>query len=311
MQILPSKELLPFIKHYLFLESEGTSIKKLRLFSDGNTGVVFSFKSSLISDAKNDGSLNCFPNSFVYGQITEFKDLYLVSEASLIIVVFQPSGINLLMGIPADELRDNIIRTEELFGWQGVKLQEKLSEQANFKERLKLLNTFFTELIAKKSFTNQTLIQASLNFIIKNRGVISINQLVKYTGYTERHIERKFSEAIGLNPKKFSSIIKLHSFLGYLKENPKNFTVIAYEAGYSDQSHLIKEFKKYTGMTPTEYVNIADKLTINFVELYPSKTKSENSMSDLYNLPGNPIATFVQHLNVDKYVQSKNFDSSI
>lgn len=48
MQITPTKELSPYIKHYLFLESEGTLSKKLRLFSDGNTGMVLTFSGNLI-----------------------------------------------------------------------------------------------------------------------------------------------------------------------------------------------------------------------------------------------------------------------
>jgi AraC-like DNA-binding protein len=289
MQILPSKELMSFIKHYLFLESEKKSIKKLRLFSDGNTGMVFSFKSNLISNIQNNALLDYLPTSFVYGQISEFKDLYLVNEASLIIVVFQPAGINQLMGVSAAELRDNIIRTEDLFGWQGLNLPAKLFEQSNVQGKLKILNAFFIELATKKVFVNQVLIDASVNFIFKNKGANSINQLVKHVGYTERHIERTFIECIGLSPKKFGNIVKLHSFLKLLKDKSthNNLTKISYEAGYSDQSHLIKEFKKYTGITPKEYLYKTNKLTINFMEFDASHSTVE-AMSGLYNLLRKP-----------------------
>ena len=282
MQILPTKELLPYIKHYLFLESEGHTIKKLRLFSDGNTGMVFCFKHSLISGVQDINNLNYLPDSFIYGQIGEFKDLYLVHEASLIIVVFQPDGINKLLGISANEVRDKIISTEDMFGLPGLMLYENLFDQLNPEDKLDLLNTFFLKLTPKHSLSNQTLIQSSLNFIIKNRGTITIKQLVKHTGYTERHIERVFSESIGISPKKFGNIVKLHSFLKLLKDKSvqNNITAFCYEAGYFDQSHLIKEFRKYTGITPTQYLNDTSRLATNFMEL-----KSANlPMSGLYNL---------------------------
>lgn len=283
MQILPSKKLLPYIKHYLFLESEGHSIKKLRLFSDGNTGMVFCFKDSLISGVQDINSLSYLPNSFIYGQISEFKDLYLVNEASLIIVVFQPDGINRLLGISANEVRDKIISTEEMFGLEGLMLHEKLFNQLNLEDKLDLLNTFFLKLTPKHSLSNQILIQASLNFIVKNKGTITIKQLVKHTGYTERHIERAFSESIGINPKKFGNIVKLHSFLKLLKDKSvqNNITAFCYEAGYSDQSHLIKEFRKYTGITPTQYLNDTSRLAINFMEFH----SADIPMSGLYNSP--------------------------
>jgi AraC-like DNA-binding protein len=266
MQILPSIKLLPFIKHYLFLDSKEKRSKNFRLFSDGNTGVVFSLKNNLLIGAGSDAT-DRLPSSFIYGQLTTFRDLYLAGDESLIIVVFQPSGIYEMMDIPADELRDNIISVEEVFGSSSLTLQEKLFEQPNLQQKLDLLNTFFAASVRSSVGITETLVRSSLKFMIQQKGVISISQLVKYTGYTERHIERKFNESIGLSPKRLSSIIKLHHFLGSLKNGVRDFTELGYEAGYFDQSHLIKEFRKYTGMTPKHYLAASDKLTINFVEL--------------------------------------------
>ena len=269
MQISPAKELLPFIRHYLFLESSGNDVKKLRLFSDGNMGIVFSFKNNLLNGFDDIAQSEMLPGSFLYGQISEFKNVCLRNETGLIIVVFQPTGINQLMGIPAHELNDSIIRTEYIFNKQGRQLYEKLAEQFTIQDKLRLLNAFFLEQLAKRMVPDDSLLRAALNFIVKNKGLISSNQLVKLTGYTERQVERKFMESVGINPKKFSNIVKLHTFLKELKsnQNNKNLTSMAYEAGYADQSHLIKEFKKITGMTPKIYQYNADKLAINFVKL--------------------------------------------
>jgi len=267
MQILPSNELTSFIKHYLFLESSAIGIKSLRLFSDGNPGLVFSMKNKLSISQKDNDVLASLPDSFLYGQITEYKDIYLINETALIIVVFQPAGINKLLGIPADELRDHIVETGEIFGKKGVEIEERLAGETTVHDKLILLNSFFIDLVSKRASENELFISASINFILKYKGLLSIADLVKFTGYTERHIERKFMEQIGINPKKFASIVKLHSFLRYTnnRTNDISLTEIVYKAGYADQSHLIKDFKKYTGMTPNLYLNKADKLAVNFV----------------------------------------------
>lgn len=84
-----------------------------------------------------------------------------------------------------------------------------------------------------------------------------------------------------MSPKKFVNIIQLHSFLKLLRNKPaeKDLTSICYEGGYFDQSHLIRAFKKYTGITPSEYLNNTTKLAINFMEF---KDRPE-PMSGLYN----------------------------
>lgn len=273
MQILPTKELSKYIKHYLFLERNCTDMQKLRLFSDGNTGIVFSLKNKLISDFSDYKSPVYLPDSFLYGQLNSFKDIYSDSSIEMIIVVFHPNGINHLLGVASSELSETILNIDTLFGKEGTELHEKLGGQIKIQDRLFLLNKFFKKLEAKKPQTNQLIANASLDFISKNKGLFSLRQLVDYTGYTEKHIERKFKECIGLNPKKFGSIIKLHHFLKLLevKTQNTNLTSISYQAGFADQSHLIKEFKKQTGITPTEYLSSKKKLTNNFIESLSDK----------------------------------------
>lgn len=269
MQVSPSKELSPYIKHYLFLDNTETAVQKFRLFSDGNTGLVFSVKSKLISGINKYEIKEYLPASFLYGQLNGFKDLYSENEITLIIVVFQPNGIHQLLGIPAHEFYDSIIPVEDVFDKKITALQEGLFDQNN-QIRTELLNSFFNSLIGSKTASNQFLIDHSLNFIIKNKGQFSIKQLVEYTGYTERHLERKFKECIGLNPKKFGNVVRLHYFLKLLKDKSEdtNLTTICYDAGFSDQSHLIKDFKKHTGITPTEYVHSTGKLTNNLIKRF-------------------------------------------
>ena len=137
-----------------------------------------------------------------------------------------------------------------------------------------LLNHFFRSLIAVKSASNQFIINNALNFIVTNKGDFSVKQLVEYTGYTERHLERKFKECIGLNPKKFGNVIRLHHFLKLLnnKSDTTNLTAICYDAGFSDQSHLIKDFRKHTGISPREYLFNSGKLANNLIKTSPAST---------------------------------------
>ena len=271
MQILPSEALLPFIKHYLFLENKKSDITKLRLFSDGNTGIVFSFKKQLIASFKKFAVPDCLPDTFLYGQINKFNDIYSPGEINLLIAVFHPAGMNELLGIPAEKLRNKIIRIEEIFGSKGTELQEKLIEQPGIQDKIGLLNNFFLQLVAKNTIKNQLIVTAALDFIVKNKGQVSLDRLVKFTGYSERQIERKFLECIGLNPKKFADIVKLHVFLKQLKDKTAhiNLTDVAYDAGYFDQSHSIKVFRKNTGFTPQEYLHNTETLSNNFVIIRP------------------------------------------
>jgi len=269
MQIPLSGELSPFIKHYLFVDSKGSAIKKLRLFSDGNTGIVFSFNSHLFSLQPSTELQEWLPPAFLYGQITGFKDIYAAGDTSLVIIVFHPQAIHQIFGIPAIELRDKVIPVDEIFGHQFQYIQEQLAELQHIRDKVNLLDGFFLSFIYKNGFNPQPVTTNTLQQIQLAKGLMPVGQLTKITGFTERQIERKFIECVGLTPKMYSNIVKLHHLLKHLNNGNTNkkLTSIAYEAGYTDQSHSIKEFKKYTGLTPGEYIKKAGKLTNNFLEL--------------------------------------------
>lgn len=277
MQILPPAILLPYIKHYLFLESNGNYNKTLRLFSDGNTGMVFCINDSRMTlDAT--GRL---PQAFIYGQIGHFKDLYLAKEGSFLIVVFQPDGFYRLAGIPASTLKDNIIAIDDLFGESARILCRTIVESQHRQSNLEHLNKFFYNMANDRKTSSQKLIGIASQFIVNNNGLVTIESLLKHTGYTERHIERLFSDHIGMSPKKFANILQLHTFLKLLRSKPNDasMTAICYAAGYFDQSHLIRTFRKYTGITPSEYVRSTHRLAVNFMQFNTQIT----TMSALYN----------------------------
>ncbi|WP_433903679.1 DUF6597 domain-containing transcriptional factor [Sphingobacterium puteale] len=277
MQILPPKILFPYIKHYLFLESSVDQHKKLRLFSDGNTGMVFLLDQGFLSVNQSQH----LPHSFLYGQISHFRDLALNKQTSFIIIVFQPDGLHKLLGISAHELKDQIVLTQDVFGKPAVTLYENLGYLKKTDEKVHALNTFFYNLVVQNKSSSQQVLPAVLQYINRQKGLVTVEQMANYSGYTERHMERIFSQQVGMSPKKFVNIIQLHSFLKLLRNKPaeKDLTSICYEGGYFDQSHLIRAFKKYTGITPSEYLNNTTKLAINFMEF---KDRPE-PMSGLYN----------------------------
>ena len=88
---------------------------------------------------------------------------------------------------------------------------------------------------------------------------------------SERQLERKFRENIGISPKKFSNVIRLQFFLKLFRTKPpqKSLTEIGYESGYYDQAHLIREFRKSVGLSPGQYIFKTNRLAVNLVQLPP------------------------------------------
>ena len=99
------------------------------------------------------------------------------------------------------------------------------------------------------------------------KGQLTVNELIKLTGYSERKLERLFNQAIGLSPVKYLQIVRLHYFLSLMRSGNKaeSLTVAGLESGYYDQAHLIHNFKQVTGLTPTQYLTTASALAVNLI----------------------------------------------
>ncbi|WP_288445931.1 AraC family transcriptional regulator [Chryseobacterium culicis] len=265
MQISPPNHLAPFIRHYIFLENSGENIMSLRLFTDGSCGLILSGDMKLYSGTAKER----MPLSFFYGMVSSYKDFFSKEKFSLIAVVFQPYFLHILSGISAKALSNKTIPVEDILTNKLEIFQEKLFNKTAPLSIINGLNTFFTQFLSGGVGTDHHLISAAQQYLLLNKGSVSSKDLQHFTGYSERQLERKFEYHMGMSPKKYANIIRMHYFLSLINNrvDDKNMTMLSYQAGYSDQSHLIRDFKNTTGLTPKQYLNKENKMAVNFIEL--------------------------------------------
>ena len=119
---------------------------------------------------------------------------------------------------------------------------------------------------AKLATPDETVI-ASLGWLARHPHG-SIRQLSRWSGISERQMQRRFSAALGYGPKMFQSVLRLQRFL-HLSENTSDSQTLADVAasvGYSDQPHMTREVRRFTGSPPTGLPNTA-KCTLRFSDL--------------------------------------------
>ena len=261
MQLPPSIKLSGFIRHYLFLSGENPVMHRLRLFPDGNTGIVFNLSSNLTLDNRS------LPEAFIYGQISGYRDIDCHGPAHLFIIVVQPDGFNRLLGVSAKELKDKVVSLTDLLGFGSLALQRAVVASKTTDEKIMHTEAFFGEWLANRAVTPDPLIAASIGMIREHGGLIPIHELAGSLGCHPRQLERHFTTAIGLSPKKFCNIIRAHAFLRHLRSSsrPSNLTGYAYDSGYYDQAHVIREFRQITGLTPSQYRKNTVRLAVNFL----------------------------------------------
>ncbi|MFV0576956.1 MAG: helix-turn-helix domain-containing protein [Vibrio sp.] len=124
-------------------------------------------------------------------------------------------------------------------------------EASTFQGRVQIANEF----IKGKASHYSSITGALVERICLKKGCIQVKELEQYSGYTTRTLQRMFLKDVGLSPKGFCRAIRCQSAVYEINhQNKIVFSDLAFNLGFSDQSHFLREFKKQVNATPLDYL---------------------------------------------------------
>ena len=144
-------------------------------------------------------------------------------------------------------------------GW----VTEMLSASATFDERVGIVAEFARRQLADPEYTPDFVEYSELQ-LCQARGNIRMDSISDYTGYTGRYCREKFKESHGISIKNYSSIMRFQNAVRMLAQSGGevgSLSDIAFNNGYFDQSHLNREFRRFSGATPLRYQREVLQLT--------------------------------------------------
>ncbi len=249
----PPPELKDFIKCFWILEDEKKELQvRQRIIPDGCMEMIFHF-GDLYQQYFEDGSSIIQPRSFIYGQISSFIEIAPTGTTGIIAARFLPDGLAPLLDIPVVSLENKAVGIEKIFGKEGKLLESLIINSTNNEERKKILQFFLLQRIVNPATINK-ITKSCLETIFLAHGKIGISELAKKTAINKRKLERTFITAVGMSPKQLSKIIRLQNTISMLNKKQYNsLTELAYENGYYDQAHFIKDFREFTGISPKSF----------------------------------------------------------
>lgn len=261
--IKPSPLLAPYVRYYWTLKVCDVPEVSERVIASGCMNLIFHRGGRMFSSADNDLQ----PRSFVCGLSTRYTDLSSAQAVDMIVVVFQPFGAGAFFRMPVDEFHEKSISLDLIGDKSLVELEDKLFYQTNDRACIDLIEEFLINRLLSVKDYNYKRMAVSIN-AINNDPAISIKSLVDIACLSYKQFNRVFTGYIGSNPKQFIRIVRFQRALFTMEyKNITNMAQLALECGYYDQSHLIKEFKFFSGYTPTEYVSVCPPHSDYFIVL--------------------------------------------
>ena len=230
----------------------GEAASAFEVIPDGYAEIIFHFGGNC-SMLKN-GALQPLPSPFMMGLLNQPVTFYAKNRLDILAVRCFPWTVFDLLGLQPgnDGLR---IFEHPIAGLQPA--LAKLVELDRIDDALEQLKMYFVE---TSPYTgDNTLSKAGIAMRGAN-GTLPVKQVAEAANATVRTLERKFKQSSGFSVKDVSGLIRFEQVRNRLWHSPDvNLAGLAHELGYSDQSHLSREFKRYSGTTPAAFARKAKK----------------------------------------------------
>lgn len=252
--IKPSEILRPYIRDYHVMESDGPDkfLPKRRIYTYGCVVLVFHYSQPSLFKERNK-SAYIEPRTVICGPQTNYYDLSLAGKTGMILVIFQPYGAGMFFKMPINEIVNQNIAFE-LHVKKGAKeIEDKILHAQSIQDRIKLIDDFLLEKFIQNN-RNSDQIVAAFAALHHEQEQITVKQMAASSRLSIKQFERKFPAFVGLSPKQYLRIARFQKIIQLRNsEHFENYTSLAYDCGYYDQSHFIHDFKMITDLSPKEF----------------------------------------------------------
>ncbi|RPD38226.1 AraC family transcriptional regulator [Chitinophaga barathri] len=257
-QLVPPSHLKDYIRHFWILESEHAhSDRTFRTIADGSPGLIIQDVDKGVM-FKNDQEL---PDALLYGQTTSHAEVKVDGMFSTIGIYFSPSALRTVFGLRADELTNGCLPLDEI----ARSFSRQLAEAGSLEAKVKLLTGFVSNQVSRHEQRVDKSMEHALNRIWTSEGTVPLKELRDELAMSERSFERRFKQIVGVPPKMFLRISQFQASLTQLRNlKYEKLSDVAFGNEYADQSHFIRTFKEFAGVSPFKFSTHAPEVMENF-----------------------------------------------
>ena len=244
-KFLPSSFVSSFVKEFTIIESELEA--NSTVLPDTSFAMAFRFRGNVLNTETNE----VIPDNVISGLRRSPRFFQYEAMTSNLIVVFKESGFASFTKIPAHELFEESIASENVFlANELTEISERLATAKSHIDRIAIVENFLLRKLIPSNPDN--LVVHAIQIINKERGMVRMKDLSASLHLSQDPFEKRFRALIGCTPKHYASVIRLKNLIRNYTSNT-SLTQASYDAGYFDQSHFIKDFRQFTGHSPRSF----------------------------------------------------------
>lgn len=194
------------------------------------------------------------PPAFVTGAHATYLPMDGECAPSYLQTSLAPLAAFTLLGVPIERIGREIVDIADVYGQEGRRLGERIRDAASWRRRFALLDEF---LLARLEDGPRPAPETARAWrrIVLSRGAARIGDIARDVGWSHKRLIASFCHQVGVTPKAAARLVRFEGVLADIGGGrPVRWDRVAADAGYADQAHLTREFRTFTGTTPTRWL---------------------------------------------------------
>jgi AraC-like DNA-binding protein len=243
-------------------EDDGSAREPQRIVPDGRCELVV----HLGDPYREVGSASVQPRVLFAGQLTRPLWLEATGSSRVIGARFRPASARAFVGGSMRRTTDQRMALDLIEPGIAAALVASLARKPS-SGRIDAVAAWIAERIAQLALPDDPAVRAAAEHIERQGGEVEVADVATQSGLGRRTLERRFLECVGISPALLANVLRFRRVFDAIEHDcARPWTDAAAAVGYYDQSHLIRDFRRFVGCTPTEFAASRPGLATALVE---------------------------------------------
>ncbi|MDX1643972.1 MAG: AraC family transcriptional regulator [Thermoanaerobaculia bacterium] len=268
----PGPPLDRFVELVTYYSDYQPQHSKERLLPDGAVEIIVDLTDSPkhLYDRHDFSRGTAFRRAWISGMRRDWIVIEAAPGSSMVVIRFKPAGAYPFLGFGVEDLTDTVDELDRVLDSAASSLRDRVLEAPTIAEKMVAVEEWLRER-SRSRLEGQPVVEYLTGRLFAPAG-IRIQDVVEEVGYSQRHVRGLFRRWVGVTPKQYGRIRRFQEVLGAVARSFGSFDAaatyystpegeanvdwadLAVAHGYYDQSHLVHDFRRFSGLTPTEYV---------------------------------------------------------
>ena len=256
LHVKPAFPLSRFVEQLWYYQDQPKPHQKERLMPDGCACLIINLNQdeTRLYDADDVSKMNRLSGCTVGGPRTECFVIDTNEQTCVIGASFRAGGAVPFLRLPSDELHNQQVDLEDLWGNLARELRERTLAAKSPEDKLRVVELALLERAAGM-FTGQPVVEFAVESFLTAPATAKITQVADKTGFSSRRFIELFKQHVGMTPKLFCRVRRFQKVLRRITSGkPVNWSAVALDGGYFDQAHFIHDFRAFSGINPSKYL---------------------------------------------------------